>query len=201
MNIPEELKIMIIGANSLSEKAKTIDKIDDKIINFGHQLIKMMTEYDGIGLAANQVGVTLRIIALGISNYLKNKNQNETSLGEKLLLPMMPITIINPKIIHFSEETNVYEEGCLSVPGIFADVERPSKIIIEGIINFNNKVSIECGGFLARVLQHEIDHLNATLFVDRLSKRQYAKIKPKLEKLKIEAKKNNYIRKKENAKR
>ncbi|HOK04755.1 MAG TPA: peptide deformylase [Victivallales bacterium] len=192
-----ELQIRLIGDKILSQKAKEIQTVDESIQELSQNLIDAMLKYDGLGLAATQVGIPLRIIALAIPKPDKNKGE-EISPGEAFLFPMMPITIINPKIISFSNETNTMEEGCLSVPGIFAEVKRPSKILIEGIINLREKITIDCGGLLARALQHEIDHLDGILFIQRLDKKQLSKIKKKLEILKKEAEKTNYIRLKKN---
>jgi len=192
-----DLQIRLIGDKILSQKAKEIQTIDESIQEFSQKLIDAMLKYDGIGLAATQVGIPLRIIALAIPKP-DTKKEKEISPGEVFLSSMMPITIINPKILSFSEENNISEEGCLSVPGIFAPVKRPSKILIEGIINLRDKITIDCGGLLARALQHEIDHLDGILFIQRIDKKQISKIKKKLEILKKEAEKTNYIRPQKN---
>ncbi len=184
----------VIGDPILSQKAVPIVQIDEDIRKFGTKLLEMMLEYDGVGLAAPQVGVGLRIIALLVPRPNPANLNRLLSPGEELLAQKMPAVIINPRILSFSEECESREEGCLSIPNIFASVERSSRIIFEGLVNYNEKITIECAGLLARAIQHELDHLDGILFVDRLDKKTFAKIKKRLGTLKKDAAKNNYIR-------
>ena len=122
-------------------------------------LIDDMTESmyaaDGIGLAAVQIGVPKRVIVIDLDQKEGNKN---------------PRAFINPKITWASEEMAVFEEGCLSVPEIWDDVERPARITAEYLDRDGNKQSLEADGMLATCLQHEMDHLNGVLFIDHLSR-------------------------------
>ncbi len=105
------------------------------------------------------------------------------SPGEALLLPRMPLVFINPEIVSSSPVQDVREEGCLSVPGIFAPVKRPVSVILHAQLPDQENINIECGGMLARAMQHEIDHLDGILFVDRLEKTELKKIKRELDAL------------------
>lgn len=115
-------------------------------------MITEMYEDDGIGLAAPQIGKSIKLCVIGKSAVPE---------GEDFIL-------INPKITYFSKKTSVAEEGCLSLPGIEGDVERPVKIRLKGLDKNGNKINIKAKGLFARVLQHEIDHLEGILFIDRI---------------------------------
>ena len=109
----------------------------------------------GIGLAAVQVGILKRLVVIDISKGEEKKK---------------PIFLINPQIIHKSEKTSVYEEGCLSIPGQFAEIERPAECTLK-YIDYNGKEKqLKANGLLATCVQHEVDHLNGILFIDYLSK-------------------------------
>ncbi|HPN84867.1 MAG TPA: peptide deformylase [Victivallales bacterium] len=194
MKIDSKLNILVYGHPKLSEKAVPVKKIDGEIKRFGDELIRMMLEYDGVGLAATQLGVKLRMIALCVPSPDPVKLGRPLSPGEELLPRKMPAVIINPRIISFGEELSIREEGCLSVPGIFSEVERPAQIVFEGIVNYEEKITIECAGLLSRAIQHEIDHLDGVLFVDRLGKKAFSKIKSEMDLLKKNSAQNNFIR-------
>ena len=132
-----------------------------------------MYSSNGVGLAAPQIGLNLRIFVLDAGSREDEKN---------------PITIINPKILSFGEEIVSYEEGCLSFPEHFAEIDRPEKIDIEFLDENNNKKSHKFVGFESRIIQHEIDHLNGILFVDHLSRLKRDVILRKMKKYKKEKK-------------
>ncbi len=132
----------------VSEEVAQIDEETHELIR---DMFEAMDEEAGIGLAAPQLGVLKRIMVVSI----KDKNFER-------------LAIINPVISFFSEETVVMEEGCLSIPGVNMDVRRPAKIILRGLARSGRLVEINASGLLARVMQHEIDHLEGVLFIDRL---------------------------------
>lgn len=129
-------------------------------------MFEIMEEEGGIGLAAPQVGISKRIIVLS----LKEKN------FEKMAL-------INPVIVSSSKETAFMEEGCLSIPGINADVQRSTKLIARGLTRSGRMVEITASNLLTRVLLHEIDHLDGVLFIDRLSDKEKKKVEGDLQTL------------------
>ena len=176
------LPIKIYGNPVLRKKAIKVDQIDEKLISLIDSMIDTMYEADGVGLAAPQIGESIRLVVLAVP-YDEGKNIL-TSPGEAQLLPRMPLALINPEVQPITEETSTQEEGCLSVPKIYAEVTRPTSIMLSAQLIDGQHINIECGGFLARALQHEFDHLNGTLFVDRLSPLEKRKIKRKLELLK-----------------
>lgn len=192
------MKIRIYGDPILSEKALPVKNIDDNIIRFSENLLEAMFKYDGIGLAATQVGKKIRIIALSVP-YPKTENGGEIrqplSPGEIQLFPRMPLILINPEIVSYSAGENIREEGCLSVPRIYAPVTRPSSAVVKSqILGSAEELSVECGGLLGRAIQHEIDHLNGILFMDRLTKNQFEEIKPELDKLKEKSREKGFFK-------
>ena len=135
-----------------------------------------MTTAIGIGLSANQVGLDLRLFVAQISDKPLKRDKNN-----KIILPppesMKFYAIFNPKIIKASEKKSVLEEGCLSVPGVYGLVERPEKITLTGCDKNGRKIKIKAQGLLARVFQHEVDHLNGILFIDKAKNIQKIEIR------------------------
>jgi peptide deformylase len=132
-----------------------VEKVDAEIRKLVEDMTESMYAADGIGLAAVQIGVPSRVIVIDLDQKDGNKN---------------PRAFINPKITWASEEMAVFEEGCLSVPEIWDDVERPARIKAEYLDRDGKKQSLEADGMLATCLQHEMDHLNGVLFIDHLSR-------------------------------
>jgi len=132
-----------------------VDKVADEIRRLVDDMADSMYAADGIGLAAVQVGVPKRVIVIDLDQKEGRKN---------------PRAFINPNILWASDETAVFEEGCLSVPEIWDDVERPARIRCEYLDRDGNKQLLEADGMLATCLQHEMDHLNGVLFIDHLSR-------------------------------
>ncbi|PIR44056.1 peptide deformylase [Candidatus Wolfebacteria bacterium CG10_big_fil_rev_8_21_14_0_10_31_9] len=130
---------------------------------------KIMRESIGIGLSANQIGLNLRFFVAQISTTPIKRDENN-----KIILPpdssMKFYAIFNPEIVKFSDDKIIIEEGCLSVPGYYGEVERPEKIVLEYYNRYGKKIKIKADGLLARVFQHEVDHLNGVLFIDKIKK-------------------------------
>ncbi len=139
----------------LRKKCEPLEKVDSETKKLMDDMLETMYAAPGIGLAAIQVGILKRLVVLDISK------------GEEEKTPMF---LINPKIIHQSKKTSIYEEGCLSLPGQFAEIERPAECILK-YIDYNGKEKeLKADGLLATCVQHEVDHLNGILFIDYLSK-------------------------------
>ena len=139
----------------LRKKSQVIDKVDDKLRKLLNDMLETMYSAPGIGLAAVQIGILKRLIVIDISKEEEKKN---------------PIFLINPEIIFQSKDTSIHEEGCLSLPGHFAEIERPAECRIKYIDYDGKKQEMKANGLLATCIQHEIDHLNGVLFIDYLSK-------------------------------
>ena len=138
----------------LRKKSDAIEKVDDELRKLMDEMLETMYEAPGIGLAAVQIGILKRLIVIDIT---KNDEKKD------------PLFLINPEIISKSSNTSTYEEGCLSLPGYFAEIERPKKISLKYLDDENKIIVRDVEGVEARILQHEIDHLSGKLFVDYLS--------------------------------
>lgn len=141
------LKIIKAGAPVLKDTAKPVPTITKQTKKLLDDMAETMYEAEGVGLAAPQVNVSLQLVVLDDGNGL--------------------IELINPEIIERSEETAIGSEGCLSVPGYYGDVERNTKIKVKALNRRSKVVYFEPEGFLARIFQHEIDHLYGTLFIEK----------------------------------
>lgn len=155
------------GETVLREIAQEVDKIDDEILEILDNMVETMHSAKGVGLAAPQVGISKRIFVCDQGDGVVRK-------------------VINPVITPLTEKLMDYEEGCLSIPGIYKKVQRPEKIKIEYLNEKGESVTEEVEGFLAIIMQHEYDHLNAVLFVDKVSPMAKRMISKKLQLLKKE---------------
>ena len=155
----------------LRKKSEFIEKVDDELKKLLDEMLETMYSAPGIGLAAVQIGILKRVIVIDISKENEKKN---------------PLFLINPEIIFRSKETSVYEEGCLSLPGHFAEIERPAECQISYIDYYGIEKKLNADGLLSTCVQHEIDHLNGILFIDYLSKLKKDMIIKKLIKQKKE---------------
>ena len=164
-------KIVIEPDPILREKSETLEKVDDELRVLLDDMLETMYAAPGIGLAAVQVGILKRLIVIDISKEKDKKN---------------PLFLINPEIISKSKSTSTYEEGCLSLPGHFAEIERPAECHIKYIDYEGKKREIKANGLLSTCIQHEVDHLNGVLFIDYLSKLKKDMIVKKLVKHKKE---------------
>ncbi len=150
----EPLKILTYPDKFLSEPTKPVENIDEKIQNLIKDMASIMYQAPGIGLAAIQVGINKSLLVYDVSPR-----------DEKRSLQVL----INPRIIESEGTTISEDEGCLSVPDFRANVKRAARVLVEGFDNEEKPLRIEAEGLLAVVLQHEIDHLNGILFIDRIS--------------------------------
>ena len=179
------------GAEVLRETAAPIPEITDGIRSLAQQMWETMRCFDGIGLAAPQVGKALRLVVLGVP---PESISEEPSSGELALLPRMPLVLVNPEIISYSEDENVRDEGCLSVPEIYAPVRRPSRVVLRSQLLDGTVITEECGGLLGRCIQHELDHLDGKLFVDRVDKEDLAEVAADLRRLERYGAKHHFRR-------
>jgi peptide deformylase len=159
------LNILEFPDPRLRKVAEPIAEVDESIRQLCKDMLETMYEAPGIGLAATQVNVHKRLLVCDIS-----EDQSQ------------PLVFINPEIQESSEEVSSYDEGCLSVPGYFEEVERPDKVIVNALDQEGTAFQIEIEGLLSTCIQHEIDHLNGKLFVDYLSPIKRQRIRSKLEK-------------------
>lgn len=138
----------------LKTKCKPVEAVDDEVRRLVDDMLATMYAAPGVGLAAPQIGVEKRVIVVDVAG----KDEKP-----------QPIALINPEITWASEDTQVYEEGCLSLPEMYADVERPARVKVRYLDRDGARQEIEGDGLLAVCLQHEIDHIDGVLFFDRIS--------------------------------
>ena len=164
-------KIVIEPDPILRKKSENLETVDDQLRGLLDDMLETMYSAPGIGLAAVQVGILKRAIVIDVSRDKEKKN---------------PFFLINPEIIYKSKNTSIHEEGCLSLPGYFAEIERPAECRVKYIDYHGKKKEIKASGLLSTCIQHEIDHLNGVLFIDYLSKLKRDMIVKKLVKQKKE---------------
>jgi peptide deformylase len=162
-------QILIEPNKILREKSLSVENVDKDIQILMDDMLETMYAAPGIGLAAIQVGIPKRVIVLDIKQKEGQKN---------------PIYLINPEIIEKSKNNSTYEEGCLSVPGQFAEIDRPDKCHVKYLDYYGEKKEIKAEGMLATCIQHEMDHLEGILFIDYLSRLKKTMIIKKLSKQK-----------------
>ena len=160
------LEIFKLGNNVLRVNAKRIGKVDLQTRNLAKDMLKSMYSAKGIGLAAPQVGISKELLVIDI-NF-------EDSAAE-------PLILINPKITAYGNTLNSYEEGCLSIPGVYLNVIRPSTIKLKFSDEMGRPRKMNADGLLARCIQHEVDHLRGVLFVDRVTSTEDLKTELKKE--------------------
>ena len=158
----------------LRKKSNNLEKVDNELRKLMDDMLETMYAAPGIGLAAVQIGILKRLIVIDIT---KNDEKKD------------PLFLINPEIISKSSNTSTYEEGCLSLPGHFAEIERPAECQVSYIDYNGKKKEMTAKGLLSTCIQHEVDHLNGVLFIDYLSKLKKDMIIKKLKKHKNELKK------------
>ena len=147
--------LIILPDPKLREVSRPIERVDEPLRNFADDMLETMYDAPGIGLAAIQVGEPLRMLVLDVS-----KEEEEKA----------PRVFLNPEIVSRSDERSLYEEGCLSIPDYYAEVERPASVVVR-YLGLDGQIHEETAeGIFATCLQHEIDHLDGVLFIDHISK-------------------------------
>ncbi len=142
------LDITKLGEEVLRKTAEPVKEVNDEIRKLAQDMFETMIEAEGVGLAAPQIGKSLRMFVLIADDDVRR-------------------VFINPQIIKTSEETGPYDEGCLSVPQVYETIERPLRVTVQALNENGRPFTLEADGLLARIIQHENDHLNGVLFIDR----------------------------------
>ncbi len=166
--------IILIPDPILRVQSKPVERVDDELRAFLDEMLETMYDAPGIGLAAIQVGEPLRVITLDVSPRAEIDEDDLDEDGEPKEVTeepeKNPIFLINPEIVWHSDMPSTYEEGCLSIPEYYADVERPESCRITYLDRDGKEQEMEASGLLSTCIQHEVDHLNGVLFVDHISK-------------------------------
>src|SRR5512134_3645372 len=155
-------KIVTLPEPVLRRKAHAVTKFDKNLQNVIDDMIETMREAPGVGLAAPQIGLSERIIVI---EYFEQEEDEEKENAPKKVW-----AVLNPEIVKSSEETLMGVEGCLSIPGLVGEVERHAAIQVKGLNRHGKPMKVKAKGWLARIFQHEIDHLNGVMFTDRATR-------------------------------
>jgi peptide deformylase len=147
--------LIILPDPILRQVSKPVERIDDQLRAFADDMLETMYDAPGIGLAAIQVGEPIRMLVCDVS---KDEEAKE------------PHVLVNPEVVAASDATNIHEEGCLSIPDYYAEVERPAEVTVRYLGLDGKEHEIKADGLMATCLQHEIDHLNGVLFIDHISR-------------------------------
>jgi len=147
--------LIILPDPLLRQQSKPVETVDSEIQRLADDMLETMYDAPGIGLAAIQIGVPRRMLVIDLS---RDDEDNK------------PQVFINPEILKVSDDVSTYEEGCLSIPDYYAEVERPASLTVGYVDRDGKQQTIEADGLLATCLQHEIDHLNGVLFIDHISR-------------------------------
>jgi peptide deformylase len=156
------------GDPILRAKGKRIEKLDDRIRELAQNMIETMHAANGVGLAAQQIGEPLQLTVLDVSQVEERPSTMKLNGKEVDPKTAMPLILLNPQLT-LSRETSIGPEGCLSFPEITGEIERSDSVTARGETLEGEWIEVEATGLLARALQHEVDHLNGILFIDRMS--------------------------------
>ena len=160
------LDIVTLPDNILRQISAPVKGVDNAIRKLMDDMLETMYDAPGIGLAAIQISVAKRVIVVDVAKREHGEGENPEEVVEK----KNPIFLVNPEIIRVSDEKSVYEEGCLSIPDFYAEVERPARVKVGFLDRMGARQELEADGLLATCIQHEIDHLNGVLFIDHISR-------------------------------
>jgi peptide deformylase len=181
-------EIVIYGEPVLRAKGKQIEKIDDEILALAADMLETMYDANGVGLAAQQVGEALQMTVIDVSDAENRPSQMWLDGEEVDPKEHMPLVLINPEL-QFGEELEIGTEGCLSFPEVTAEIQRAAKVKVTAQDLQGKQIIFEAAGLLSRAVQHETDHLNGILFIDRMSSAAKASLAGRLKRLAAESKK------------
>ncbi len=179
------MRIVWNGHPALRQKAEAIGGIHAEVLSLGETLTASLlrSPQAGVGLAAPQIGISRRMVVIDTRPSPDAERPLPLTTGEVALEPLMPVVLVNPEIVSKSAATETCSEGCLSLPGISAKVERPAEVVLRARLLDGQEILLSCGNLLGRCLQHEIDHLDGVLFIDHASKEEQEAAAPQMKKL------------------
>lgn len=181
------LEVVKYGTPVLRQKGARLDTITPTIKQLIGDMLETMYAYKGIGLAAQQVGVPIQLTVVDVRGVTDRPSSLEIKGQPTEVESVMPLVLINPKITPIGNEVSG-PEGCLSFPEIFAEISRPDIVDVTALDAEGQPVEFRCAGLLARVVQHETDHLHGILFIDRMQKKAKEELRAELELLQAETK-------------
>jgi peptide deformylase len=181
------LPILKYGHPVLRQRGARIDAVTPAIQELIEDMKETMYEARGIGLAAQQIGKALQLAVIDVNGVSDRPSTLHLHGKPAEVADFMPVILINPQVRPITDPV-AGPEGCLSFPEIFGEVARPASVEVTALNEDGRKFSFECGGLLARAVQHEIDHLNGILFIDRMSTQKKHELKPELDVLQASTK-------------
>jgi peptide deformylase len=176
------LEVVKYGHPALRQKGSRVEKITPEIHKLIADMFDTMLAAKGVGLAAAQVGRALQLTVLDVRSVTERPSTLELDGKEADVQAFMPLVLINPEVKGVGDPV-AGSEGCLSFPEIFAEISRPGQADVRATNEKGEKLEFRCGGLLARAVQHELDHINGVLFIDRMSRADKDELKPELDKL------------------
>ena len=182
------LKVVKYGHPTLRKKGAHVEKITPAIQELVANMFETMYESRGIGLAAQQVAEALQVTVLDVREVSEERPSTLELNGKPAdVAEIMPLVLINPEVKPVGEPV-AGPEGCLSFPEVYADIVRPESVDVTALDKDGKRIEFRCGGLLARAVQHEVDHLNGILFIDRMDSETKDELKPQLEEIRQRAK-------------
>lgn len=182
------LEIVKYGHPVLRKKGERIETITPEIKKLIADMFDTMKENHGVGLAAQQIGVAKQLTVIDVREITDRPSTLELDGKPADVASIMPLVLINPVVTPAGDPVSG-GEGCLSFPEIFAEISRPGTVDVKALDAKGKPIEFRCGGLLARAVQHETDHLNGLLFIDRMDKKTKAELQPELDDLQAETKK------------
>lgn len=178
------LEVVKYGHPALRSKGRRIDTIDDSIVTLAEEMLQTMYEEEGVGLAAQQIGRSIQLAVIDVMVASKDRPSRAWLDGREIELDsLMPLVMINPEIHPVGTDREIGTEGCLSIPGLLDEVDRPARVRIVCQELSGETLNFEAEGLLARAAQHEHDHLHGILFIDHLPAESLREHQPLLRKL------------------
>lgn len=181
------LDVVKYGHPALRQKGARIEKVTPEIKKLVADMLETMHAAKGVGLAAQQIGKPLQLTVIDVSEAAERPSTLELKGKPADAGSIMPLVLINPEIKSSGEPVSD-SEGCLSFPGIYGKITRPELTEVKALNQKGKPVEFRCGGLLARVIQHEVDHLNGILFIDRMSFATKGELQPELDELQTKTK-------------
>ncbi|HEV7925671.1 MAG TPA: peptide deformylase [Verrucomicrobiae bacterium] len=176
------LEVVKYGHPALRQKGSRVEKITPEIHKLIQDMLETMLAARGVGLAAPQVARALQLTVLDVRGVTERPSTLELDGKEADVVGFMPLVLINPEVKGVGDPVTG-PEGCLSFPEIFGEISRPGQADVRATNEKGEKIEFRCGGLLARAIQHELDHLNGVLFIDRMTRAEKDELKPQLDEM------------------
>ena len=181
------LVVVKYGTPVLRQKGARVENITPQIKKLAADMLETMYAYKGVGLAAQQVGLAAQLTVIDVRGITDRPSSLELEGKPADVAGFMPLVLLNPEVKPVGPPATG-PEGCLSFPEIYADITRPDVVDVSALNLEGKPITFRCGGLLARVVQHEADHLHGILFIDRMDKKTKEELRPELERLMAETK-------------